>query len=1030
MLSPFSLRRNLSAIFLAKRQSRAPHCRNQALFSSGSIIKNSDIKWPVSRVRSQFVEYFFKQDHVNFKSSPVVPVNDPTLLFTNAGMNQFKPIFMGTADPSSPLAALKRAVNSQKCIRAGGKHNDLDDVGKDTYHHTFFEMLGTWSFGEYFKEEAIRWAYDLLVNVYKLPADRLYVSYFSGSEEDGLPADLEARNLWMKYIPEDRILAFSKKENFWEMGDTGPCGPCTEIHFDRIGGRNAASLVNKDDPDVIEIWNLVFIQFNRETGGRLTSLPEKHVDTGMGLERITSILQNKRSNYDTDAFVPIFNAIQKEIGCAPYSGKLGAEDSAQNFKDMAYRVIADHIRTLSFAIADGAVPSSDGRGYVLRRILRRAVRYGMQTLGAQPGFFAKLVDPLIHEYGEAFPELVEKRAEIVEVLQEEERSFAALLDKGIRYFGELEAELKRAGSITISGERAFYMYDSLGFPLDLTQIMAEEKGLKVDMPGFRSAMQQQKERSKQAMALKRLANHEPIALSAAQTSQLQQTGVLPTDVSQTYAWDTPFSTKVKAIICNKEFVQSIDKGVSCDAIGVVLEASPFYAESGGQVADMGTLQYIDANGQRRALDVLDVQSYAGYRVHTCVPQALSSEVGKNQVQIVNPGLEGLSTESEVEVHVDYARRRKIAPNHTMSHVLNYALRRVLGSTVEQKGSHVSEDKLRFDFSCKKALTPHEVLAVEDIINEVIGRGNVIHTQVVPLQQALKINGLRAVFGETYPDPVRVVSVGPPIADLLACPGDAAWIDHSVEFCGGTHVSNTAEALACCVVEETAVSKGIRRISAITGVEAQMALSKAESFKSAVGMLTKSVLDASSNTSINMQHVDGLDVQLVALRANLDAAMISHGVKALLRSELETLQKKIKGLRSDAIRSEAGAIIAAGLRDAQEQLSKSGEMKAVRFMDIGSDTKAIKWAVEEMKKVHPDYSFMGISRENDKLTVFAFVSDAAQRKGMNAHEWVLAVVRACGGKGGGKAALAQGSFSDPSQAKLVLEEANEYLNKFL
>ena len=833
-----------SAVFSEAMMHAAIRSRLRPRF--GNVFRMSSggtTQWPVERVRAEFVDYFVKKhEHVNYKSSPVVPVNDPTLLFANAGMNQFKPIFIGTVDPSSPLAELKRAVNSQKCIRAGGKHNDLEDVGKDTYHHTFFEMLGTWSFGNYFKTEAIEWAWDILVNVYKLPKERLYASYFAGDEAQGLPCDTEARDLWLKFLPPERVIPFDKKANFWEMGETGPCGPCSEIHFDRIGGRDASKLVNADDPDVIEIWNLVFIQYNREASGELRQLPDKHIDTGMGLERLTSILQDKRSNYDTDVFDPIFKEIESIIGCPPYEGKLGAEDAAQNYRDMAYRVVADHIRTLSFAIADGAVPSNEGRGYVLRRVLRRAVRYGMQTLGGEPGFFSKLVPVVATRLGDAFPELRTKSALVTSVIADEERAFSSLLERGVKYFAELVEEVRREGKTAISGDRAFYLYDTLGFPVDLTQLMAAEKGLTVDLDGFQRAMTEQKERSRLATRNKRLAGRTALKFEAEQTSFLQKSSVLPTDDAPKYAWDKPVSSSVKAIFTSDGFVPQLG-AKEYETVGVVLEATPFYAESGGQVADSGTLSVVVA-GKEVVLDVIDAQTYAGYTLHTCV----AAEEGQS--------LAGLANGAKVTALVDYARRRKVAPNHTMTHVLNFALRRVLGGDVDQKGSQVSEEKFRFDFSCAKALTADEVEQTEKIINGVIDAQLNVHSKVVPLKEAMAIKGLRAVFGEAYPDPVRVISVGPQVDSLVANPASDSWMEHSIEFCGGTHLENTRDAEACCIVEETAVAKGIRRVSGITGPEAKRAFARAAEMSAQVRALSAAVAGGDSTA---------LDAGVVRLR---------------------------------------------------------------------------------------------------------------------------------------------------------------------
>ncbi|MEL7473829.1 MAG: alanine--tRNA ligase, partial [Planctomycetota bacterium] len=448
-----------------------------------------DPRWTAARVRQAFLDYFIKTHaHTHTPSSPVVPHDDPTLMFANAGMNQFKPVFLEQVPPGSPLVGVKRAANSQKCIRAGGKHNDLEDVGKDTYHHTFFEMLGNWSFGDYFKAEAINWAWDFLTNVLGLPADRLYATYFEGDASTGQPADDEARELWLKHLPPERVLPGNAKDNFWEMGDTGPCGPCSEIHFDRIGGRNAASLVNQDDPDVLEVWNLVFIQYDRQQDASLRPLPANHVDTGMGLERLVSVLQNKRSNYDTDLFGPLFVAIEQATGARPYQGKLGADD--KDDVDMAYRVIADHIRTLTLAITDGATPSNEGRGYVLRRVLRRAVRFGRQKLNAKSGFFSGLVPMVVESLGDAFPELRKDPQRVQAIILDEEESFGRTLDRGIKMFEDV------AKSKQVSGEDAFQLYDTYGFPLDLTQLMAEERGLIVDVAGFEKEMESQRERSR------------------------------------------------------------------------------------------------------------------------------------------------------------------------------------------------------------------------------------------------------------------------------------------------------------------------------------------------------------------------------------------------------------------------------------------------------------------------------------------------------------------------------------------------------
>ncbi|CAM9674575.1 unnamed protein product [Ectocarpus sp. 12 AP-2014] len=659
--------------------------------SSGSAVQepegagDQEQKWSVTKVRQTFIDHFkSKREHTFYPSSPVVPVNDPSLLFANAGMNQFKPVFLGQTDPSSPLAGLKRAVNSQKCIRAGGKHNDLDDVGRDVYHHTFFEMLGTWSFGDYFKEEAVEWGFEALNEVFGLPADRLYATYFGGDEELGLAPDLETRDLWLKVLPEDRVMPGDRKDNFWEMGDVGPCGPCSELHFDRIGGRNAASLVNMDDPDVIEIWNL---QFNRDEAGNLKLLPAKHVDTGLGLERLVSILQDKRSNYDTDIFGPLFDAIQDVTGCPPYEGKVGDEDVG--LKDTAYRVVADHARALSFAITDGAVPANDGRGYVLRRILRRAVRYGQDVLKAPPGFFQKIVPVVVAEFGDMYPELREKEAFVMEIIKEEEEAFSSMLERGIKHFKEVEEEQRGKSSKTIPGDTAFFLYDSMGFPLDLTQVMAEEVGMTVDEEGFADEMAAQKARSKEAEAARRAAGAgvRAMALGADETSRLAEEGVKPTDDEAKYTWSTTAGNKVVALFDGETLSTAASQNggtvaaSSDDAttVGIILDSTPFYSEAGGQVSDSGKLVVPEGGGggDDGVIEVADVRMFGGFALH--VGRLVSGS---------------LSVGDSVRCEVDYDRRRKVAPNHTMTHALNYALRKAVDEGVDQKGSLVTDEKLR------------------------------------------------------------------------------------------------------------------------------------------------------------------------------------------------------------------------------------------------------------------------------------------------------------------------------------------------
>jgi alanyl-tRNA synthetase len=524
------------------------------------------------------------------------------------------------------------------------------------------------------------------------------------------------------------------------MGDTGPCGPCSEIHFDRIGGRDASALVNADDPDVIEIWNIVFIQYNRDEKG-LSPLPQKHIDTGMGLERLVSILQNHSSNYDIDAFQPILEKLAEFSQVGGYEGKLGEEDVT--LKDTAYRAIADHIRTLSFAIADGAVPNNEGRGYVLRRILRRATRYGQQILKAPPGFFQQLIPAVVETFGETYPELVEKQATIKEIIAEEEDAFASMLDRGIKFFAELEEEVKEKGDNLLSGDKAFFLYDSLGFPIDLTELMAEEAGMSVDMKGFTQEMETQKKRSREARANAKSGGAPRLELIAEQTAALSDNRVHPTDDGFKYKWDVELPATVMSVSGPDGFYKEGTAAGPGDFVGLVLDKSTFYAEAGGQEADLGTLRILDASGDVvGTFEVRDVQAFGGFLLHSGVVEEGEIEVG-----------------STVNCRVDYDRRRQVAPNHSMTHVLNAALRQVLGDGVDQRGSLCNEDKLRFDFSHKKAMTVDQLRKTEEICQKVVSDSLPVTSKTMPLADAQALEGVRAVFGEVYPDPVRVVSVG-------------------------------------------------------------------------------------------------------------------------------------------------------------------------------------------------------------------------------------------------------------------------------
>eukprot|EP00172_Hildenbrandia_rubra_P003232 Plantae.Rhodophyta-Hildenbrandia_rubra.ctg4910.p1 GENE.Plantae.Rhodophyta-Hildenbrandia_rubra.ctg4910~~Plantae.Rhodophyta-Hildenbrandia_rubra.ctg4910.p1 ORF type:complete len:914 (+),score=212.20 Plantae.Rhodophyta-Hildenbrandia_rubra.ctg4910:373-3114(+) len=910
-------------------------------------------------------------------------------------MNQFKPIFLGQVDPSSPLSTLKSAVNSQKCIRAGGKHNDLDDVGLDTYHHTFFEMLGNWSFASYYKQEAIAYAYDLLVNVYHLPVDRLYATYFQGDESLGLPVDNEAKEIWLKYLPESRVLPFDKKDNFWEMGDTGPCGPCSEIHYDRIGGRDASKLVNADDPNCIEIWNLVFIAYNREASGQLASLPHKHIDTGMGFERLTSILQGKMSNYDTDVFMPLFGAIQNATGSPQYGGKLGKEDSEG--VDMAYRVVADHIRTLSIAITDGAVPSNEGRGYVLRRILRRAVRYGRQFLSAKVGFFAQLVDVVAENMSGFFPELEKKKAYVKEIIEEEERTFATTLDKGTEKFATIVKGLREKGQKVVPGSDAFFLYDTMGFPLDLTQRMAEEQDMTVDVDGYEEAMTTARKRSQQDRSLKSgLGGVDRLTLEADETDSLQKNGVKPTDDSGKYNRNyTPLAT-VEAIFAgaSKGFITSTANVSSDTNIGIILDATSFYAEAGGQIGDTGELRCKDSGP---VFIVQDCQVQGGYVVH----------LGRVKGAPEKP----IQVGTVVECAVDYERRSRIAPNHTMTHILNYALKEVLKSdNLDQKGSLVDGSKLRFDFSHTKALTPTQIEDVENLVKQKVQDKLKVHTAIIPLSDAKAINSLRAVFGETYPDPVRVVSIGEPVEKLVEDPKNSAWSALSIELCGGTHLANTEEAGDFVLVEESGISKGVRRIVAITSKAAKKASEEGEGLAQRVADLEK-VSD------------DSLAGEIAALNPVIDSTQLSSVEKTRLRKALGKHNDRARAIAKEQQKKALNNALVETKKASEKAKELGNKYIVLRLDELNGDGKLLNKVITQASSDWSGGSIMLVSGDSKKNRVAVCAGGGE----LDAKEWVATSISPVGGKGGGKKASAQGQAKLESfgQITTVVEASNKF-----
>ncbi len=705
-------------------------------------------------IRQEFIDFFKKYDHTFVPSSPVIPQDDPTLLFTNAGMNQFKDVFLGIG-----TRPYKRAVNSQKCIRVSGKHNDLEEVGHDTYHHTFFEMLGNWSFGDYFKKEAIQWAWELLTEVWQLPKDKLWATVFEGDPSEGLEADEEAEALWKSVtdIQPDHVLRFGKKDNFWEMGDTGPCGPCSEIHIDlgpdHCDKQNVPGhvcQVNGDCARYIELWNLVFIQFNRDESGKLHPLPARHVDTGMGFERIVAVLQNVRSNYDTDLFRPLLATIGDIVGLS--------YDEATPEQQVAFRVIADHVRMLTFSITDGALPGNEGRGYVLRRILRRAARYG-RKLDMKEAFIYRVVPTVVDIMGDAFPEIQQRYQHVMEVIKAEEESFNKTLDRGIEIFESIIARLETEGKRTIPGEDAFKLYDTYGFPLDLTRIMAEEKGFQVDEAGFQQAMEKQRERARKAAKF--------TAQVAAQDDWVVLNPAEKTSVFLGY----------EVLECETFIHRYLYRD---GKYHVVLVETPFYAESGGQLGDRGTIE-----GSGFTLQVIDTQKEGDDIVHLC---------------ILKEGKE--LTPDPVTARVDKSWRLPTMYNHTATHLLHAALRTVLGDHVTQAGSLVAPDRLRFDFTHFKKIERAQLEEIEWLVNEKIQEDLPVEVLYTEFEKARKM-GAMALFGEKYGDWVRVIIID----------------NFSKELCGGTHVHHTGQIGSFIITQESSIASGVRRIEAITGPQA-------------------------------------------------------------------------------------------------------------------------------------------------------------------------------------------------------------------
>ncbi|XP_051485305.1 LOW QUALITY PROTEIN: alanine--tRNA ligase, cytoplasmic [Apus apus] len=951
-----------------------------------------------SQIRQRFIDFFKENQHTYVHSSSTIPLDDPTLLFANAGMNQFKPIFLNTIDPSHPLAKLSRATNTQKCIRAGGKHNDLDDVGKDVYHHTFFEMLGSWSFGDYFKELACKLALDLLTKEFGIPAERLYVTYFGGNEAAGLQPDLECKQIWLDLgLAEGRILPGNMKDNFWEMGDTGPCGPCSEIHYDRIGDRDASHLVNQDDPNVLEIWNLVFIQFNREADGTLKPLPKKSIDTGMGLERLVSVLQNKMSNYDTDLFLPYFEAIQKGTGARPYLGQVGAEDA--DGIDMAYRVLADHARTITLALSDGGRPDNTGRGYVLRRILRRAVRYSHEKLNAPKGFFATLVDVVVQSLGDAFPELKKDPDMVKDIINEEEDQFLKTLSRGRRI---LDRKIQSLGdSKTIPGDTAWLLYDTYGFPADLTGLIAEEKGLVVDMEGF----EEERKNAQLKSQGKGAGGEDLLMLDIYAIEELRARGLEVTDDSPKYTYASDQSgaydfgslvATVQAIRREKRFVEEVSTGQEC---GIVLDQTCFYAEQGGQIYDQGYMvKEDDSREDKTEFTVKNVQVRGGYVLH------IGTLYGS------------LKVGDQVHLSIDESRRRPVMSNHTATHILNFALRSVLGEA-EQRGSLVAPDRLRFDFTAKGALSSQEIKTVEGIANQMIEEAKPVYAKDCPLAAAKAIQGLRAVFDETYPDPVRVVSIGIPVEELLADPSGPAGSITSIEFCGGTHLQNSSHAGPFVIVSEEAIAKGIRRIVAVTGAEARKALRKVDSLRKVLSAL---------EAKVKVQTAPNKDVQkeITDLGETLATAVIPQWQKDELREAVKALKK----VMDDLDRASKADIQKRVLEKTKQVIeSHPNQPLVIMEMENGASAKALNESLKLFKTHSPQTAAMlfAVDTEAGRITCLCQVPQEAANRGLKASQWVQEVSALMDGKGGGKDVSAQATGKNVGCLQQALSLAADF-----
>lgn len=857
-------------------------------------------------IRQSFLDFMASKGHQVVPSAPMVIKDDPTLMFTNAGMNPWKGIILGNDPIKYP-----RVADSQKCLRVSGKHNDLEEVGHDTYHHTMFEMLGNWSFGDYFKQEAIDFAWEYIVDVLKLDPSNLYVTVFEGSKEEGLSRDDEAAAIWAKHLPADHILNGNKHDNFWEMGDTGPCGPCSEIHVDsrseaekaQIPGRE---LVNKDHPQVIEIWNIVFMQFNRKADGSLEPLAKKVIDTGMGFERLVRTIQGKTSNYDTDVFQPMLKRIGEICGCV-----YGKDEKT----DVAMRVIADHIRTIAFAIADGQLPSNEKAGYVIRRILRRAIRYGYTFLSMREAFMYQLVPQLISDMGEAYPELVAQQAQIVPVIKSEEEAFLRTLDKGITLLEKLMAEAKKADKTEISGVDVFTLKDTYGFPLDLTELILRENGFTTNEEEYNKALEHQKEMGR-----------------SANKQELGDWVVLREGDSEFVGYDeTTCATQVlryrKVNQKGKEFYQ------------IVLSKTPFYAEMGGEIGDTGML------GDARVIDTKRENNLAVHLV-----TALPTEI-----------------ENELTATVDVARREAIMCNHTATHIVHYALREVLGQHVEQKGSLVTADSLRFDFSHFQKVTPEELRQVEQLANQLVRQDITLEeSRHTPIAKA-KAMGAMALFGEKYGDDVRVIKYGP-----------------SVELCGGCHVSSTGKIGAIRIIMETSIAAGVRRIEAVTAAKADELYYAAQDMISGLRALFNNAPDLAGAIKRSIEENAGLKKQ----------------IESFMAEKMELLADKL--------------------------ISNAEDYKGIQLVrlqgQIAPDMIRGVMPLLRAKCADKTFALVGATQFEGKPTIAVFLSQGLVDKGNNAGAMIKAAAKLIQGGGGGQPWMATAGGRDVNG----LAQAMDYL----